>query len=129
MITLSPLNQRRWRNFRSNRRAYWSLVIFSFIFILSLFAELIANDKPILVKYRGEYFTPIFNFYPEITFGGDFKTEAVYNDPVVDCLIRTGGLGICFEEPARVIEELGSGTFDYKIEGFKKGWAFWRLHS
>ena len=125
MITLSPLNQRRWRNFRSNRRAYWSLVIFSFIFILSLFAELIANDKPILVKYRGEYFTPIFNFYPEITFGGDFKTEAVYNDPVVDCLIRTGGLGICFEEPARVIEELGSGTFDYKTEGFKKGWAFW----
>ena len=125
MITLSPLNQRRWRNFRSNRRAYWSLVIFSFIFILSLFAELIANDKPILVKYRGEYFTPIFNFYPEITFGGDFKTEAVYNDPVVDCLIRTGGLGICFEEPARVIEALGSGTFDYKTEGFKKGWAFW----
>ena len=125
MITLSPLNQRRWRNFRSNRRAYWSLIIFSFIFILSLFAELIANDKPILVKYRGEYFTPIFNFYPEITFGGDFKTEAVYNDPVVDCLIRTGGLGICFEEPDRVIEELGSGTFDYKIEGFKKGWAFW----
>ena len=125
MITLSPLNQRRWRNFRSNRRAYWSLVIFSFIFILSLFAEFIANDKPILVKYRGEYFTPIFNFYPEITFGGDFKTEAVYNDPVVDCLIRTGGLGICFEEPARVIEALGSGTFDYKTEGFKKGWAFW----
>ncbi len=74
MITLSPLNQRRWRNFRANRRAYWSLVIFGVFFVLSMFAELIANDKPILVNYRGEYYSPIFNFYPETTFGGDFKT-------------------------------------------------------
>ena len=56
MSRLSPLNQRRWRNFKSNRRAYWSLWIFSVIFGLSLFAEVIANDKPILVQYRGEYF-------------------------------------------------------------------------
>ena len=59
MSRLSPLNQRRWRNFKSNRRAYWSLWIFSVIFGLSLFAEVIANDKPILGEYRGEYFTPM----------------------------------------------------------------------
>ena len=82
-MNLSPLGQRRWRNFRANRRAFWSLIIFTVIFVLSLFAEFIANDKPFFVKYRGEFYTPLFSFYPETTFGGDFKTEAVYNDPVV----------------------------------------------
>ena len=80
-MALSPLNQRRWRNFRRNGRAFWSLIIFSVLFGLSLFAEFIANDKPILVKYRGEFYTPIFNFYPETEFGGDFQTEAIYRDP------------------------------------------------
>ena len=55
-MQISALNRRRWRNFRANKRAYWSLVIFSICFFISLLAELIANDKPILVKYRGEYF-------------------------------------------------------------------------
>ena len=62
MLTLSPLNQRRCRNFRRNRRAYWSLIIFAVLFGLSLMAEFIANEKPILVQYRGEYYTPIFSF-------------------------------------------------------------------
>ena len=75
---LSPLNQRRWRNFTRNRRAYWSLVIFTVLFVVSLFAEFIANDKPILVKYQGEYYTPIFKFYPETAFGGDLPIEAQY---------------------------------------------------
>ena len=79
IMALSALNQRRLSNFRANRRAYWSLIIFMFFFVLSLFAEFLANDKPILVKYHGDYFTPIFNFYPETQFGGDFKTEAVYH--------------------------------------------------
>ena len=79
-MTLSPLNQRRWRNFKRNRRAYWSAVIFAVLFGLSLFAEFIANDKPILVSYRGETYMPIFRFYPETQFGGDFATEAVYAD-------------------------------------------------
>ena len=73
---LSPLNQRRWRNFKRNRRAYWSLIIFSILFGLSLFAEFIANNKPILVKHQGEYYMPIFNFYPETAFGGDLRIEA-----------------------------------------------------
>ncbi len=120
---LSPLNQRRWRNFRNNRRAFWSLWIFSVLFGISLFAEFIANDKPILVQYRGEYFTPIFNHYPETTFGGDFQTEAVYRDPEVQCLIVSGGLDTCFDDPEDVIEQAGSGMVDG--EPIEKGWALW----
>ena len=74
---LSPLNQRRWRNFKRNRRAFWSLWIFAVLFGISLFAEFVANDKPILINYRGDFYMPIFNFYPETAFGGDFQTEAV----------------------------------------------------
>lgn len=70
-LTLSPLNQRRWRNFRANRRATWSLILFGILFVLTLFAELLANDRPILVSYRGELYAPVFRFYPETTFGGD----------------------------------------------------------
>ena len=62
-MALSPLNARRWRNFKRNRRALWSLVIFSVLFGLSLFAELLANDKPLLVSYRGELRSPIVSFY------------------------------------------------------------------
>ena len=54
-MALSPLNQRRWRNFKANRRAYWSLIIFSVLFGVSLFAEVLANDRPLLVNYRGEW--------------------------------------------------------------------------
>ena len=93
---LSPLNQRRWRNFRRNRRAYWSLIIFSVIFFISLFAEFLANDKPILVKYQGEYYVPIFNFYPETTFGGDLPIEAQYQYEDIECLIVTGGVIDCY---------------------------------
>ena len=94
-MRLSPLNRRRWRNFRANRRAYWSLWIFAVVFGLSLFAELLANDRPIVVSYRGALHFPVFRFYPETTFGGDFKTEAIYADPAVQCLIRTGGRPSC----------------------------------
>ena len=126
-MKLSPLGQRRWRNFRANRRAFWSLIIFTVIFVLSLFAEFIANDKPFFVKYRGEFYTPLFSFYPETTFGGDFKTEAVYNDPVVKCLIRSGGLEICFDTPGEVIDQIDEGLFDDTNEGYYKGWSLWPL--
>ncbi|WP_206050341.1 ABC transporter permease [Oceaniglobus ichthyenteri] len=120
---LSPLNQRRWRNFKRNRRALVSLWIFSVIFVLSLFAEFIANDKPMLVQYRGEYFTPVFNFYPETAFGGDFQTEAVYGDPEVRCLIRTGGLEDCFDDPDGLIAKVDAGE---TLDGdFAKGWMLW----
>src|SRR6056297_1627407 len=110
MIRLSPLNRRRWRNFRRNRRAFWSLIVFSILFTISLFAEFVANDRPILVQYRGEYFTPIFSFYPETAFGGDFETEAIYRDPEVECLIVSGGLDICFDDPGGVISDAGDGV-------------------
>ena len=124
-FALSPLNQRRWNNFKSNRRAFWSLVVFSVLFGLSLFAEFIANDKPILVQYRGEYYAPIFQFYPETAFGGDFKTEAVYRDPEVKCLIRSGGIEDCFDDPDGIIAAIDAGGFGIGDDGFHKGWALW----
>ncbi|MEX3316510.1 ABC transporter permease [Sulfitobacter sp. PS-8MA] len=122
-MALSPLNQRRWRNFTANRRAYWSLWIFAILFGISLFAEFVANDKPILVNYRGEYFTPIFNFYPETAFGGDFQTEAAYRDPEVQCLIATGGLDLCFDDPEGYILDAEDG--EVEGEAIEKGWALW----
>ncbi|SDX49541.1 microcin C transport system permease protein [Ruegeria halocynthiae] len=124
-MALSPLNQRRWRNFRRNGRAFWSLIVFSILFGLSLFAEFIANDKPILVNYRGEFYTPVFNFYAETEFGGDFQTEAIYRDPEVKCLIDSGGLEECFDDPEGIIDEIRAGTFE--AEGFERGWAVWPL--
>ncbi|SEL60854.1 microcin C transport system permease protein [Roseovarius azorensis] len=123
MIRLSPLNQRRWRNFRRNRRAFWSLVIFSVIFTITLFAEFVANDKPILVQYRGDYYMPIFRFYPETAFGGDFETEAIYRDPEVQCLIASGGLDICFDDPEGVIADAADGVVGGEV--IEKGWAIW----
>ncbi len=70
-FALSPLNQRRWASFKANRRGYWSLWLFLVLFILSLFAEFIANDKPVILSFKGEYYFPIFHNYPEETFLGD----------------------------------------------------------
>lgn len=79
--TLTPLNRRRWQNFKSNRRGYWSLVIFLVLFVMSLFAEFIANDRPLLVRYKGEMLYPVFVDYPEQKFGG-FLAVTDYKDPV-----------------------------------------------
>lgn len=90
MSGLSPA-QRSWLRFKSNRRGYISLWIFSILFVLCFFAEILSNDKPLLVKYEGEYFFPVLNAYPETTFGGDFETEADYTDDFVrDQLTREG---------------------------------------
>lgn len=122
-MALSPLNQRRLRNFKRNRRALWSLWIFSGLFFLSLFAEFLANEKPIMVSYRGEIRMPVFQFYPETAFGGDFKTEAIYRDPEVECLIVSGGLGTCFDDPDGVIEDSQDGIVDG--QPIEKGWTIW----
>ena len=122
-MALSPLNARRWRNFRRNGRAFWSLIVFSILFGLSLFAEFLANDKPILVSYRGDYYTPIFNFYAETDFGGDFQTEAAYRDVEVRCLIATGGLDACFDTPEDLIASAEAGTVD--DPDFARGWMIW----
>ncbi|MGF1561200.1 MAG: ABC transporter permease [Geminicoccaceae bacterium] len=90
-FTLNPINARRFANFRANRRGWWSLHIFMALFVVALFAELIANDKPLLVVYDGGLYTPVFVSYPETTFGGDFPTEADYRDPFVAELINEQG--------------------------------------
>lgn len=87
----NPVYERQWRAFKSNRRGYVSLWLFSVLFILSLGAELIANDKPLLVSYQNELYTPVFKLYPETTFGGFFDTEADYRDPFVAELIENDG--------------------------------------
>jgi microcin C transport system permease protein len=89
-LTLSPLNQRRWQKFKSNRRGYWSLIAFAALFVVTLFAELIANDKPILVRYKGETYYPVFAYYPESTFGG-FRAITDYKDPEIETEIRDNG--------------------------------------
>ncbi len=83
----SPLNKRRWQNFKSNRRGYWSFWIFLVLFFVSLFAELIANDRPFLIKFDGKLYFPAFINYSETTFGGDFETSADYRDPYLQKLI------------------------------------------
>jgi len=88
---LSPLTRRRLHNFRANRRGYWSLWVFLVLFVVSLFAELIANDRPLVVLYAGRFYFPVFVAYPETTFGGTFPTEADYRDPAVARLIRAKG--------------------------------------
>lgn len=90
-LSLSPLNRRRWQNFKSNRRGYWSFWIFSFLFLISLFAELIANDRPFLIKFDGKLYFPAFVNYSETTFGGDFETSADYRDPYLQKLIAEKG--------------------------------------
>ncbi len=90
-MKLSAINQRRLENFKANRRGYWSMVLFLSLFVISLFAELVANDKPLLISYKDELYTPFLVSYPETAFGGDFETEADYRDPFVTELIEEEG--------------------------------------
>ncbi|HEQ71997.1 MAG TPA: ABC transporter permease [Spirochaetia bacterium] len=88
---LSPLTRRRLAGFKANRRAFVSLWILLGIFVLSLGAEFIANDRPLVVSYRGRLYFPVFADFPETTFGGEFHTTAHYRDPYVESLIEEHG--------------------------------------
>ncbi|WP_339634111.1 ABC transporter permease [uncultured Sneathiella sp.] len=90
-MQLSAINQRRLKNFKANRRGYWSMVLFVLLFMISLFAEVIANDKPLVVSYKDQLYFPFLIAYPETAFGGDFETEADYRDPFVADLINEDG--------------------------------------
>ncbi|MGL4438985.1 MAG: ABC transporter permease, partial [Bosea sp. (in: a-proteobacteria)] len=90
---LTPINQRRLSNFTANKRGYWSLIIFMVLFVLCLFAELIANDRPIFVSYKGEFLVPIAVDYPEEKFGG-FLARTDYRDPVIAKEIAANGFAI-----------------------------------
>ncbi|WP_417532704.1 ABC transporter permease [Marinobacterium stanieri] len=90
-MRLSPIQQRRWDSFRRNRRGYWSLWIFATLFLLSLVAELIANDQPILIQHDNQYFVPVLEEYTEVDFGGEFALPADYRDPYLQEIIEEDG--------------------------------------
>lgn len=92
----SPLAQRRWQRFKAHKRGLVSLWIFSALFFVTLGAELIANDKPLLIRYEGRFYVPLFNTYPETLFGGDFATEADYKDPLILNNLRRGENWVLF---------------------------------
>ena len=124
LFTLSPLGQRRWRNFKANRRAFWSLWIFVVLYGVSLCAELVANDMPILVRHKGTFYTPVTSFYPETTFGGDLRTQANYATVEVQCLIVAAGSLDCWDDPEGIMTEaqtLGTAAG----EPVQAGWILW----
>ncbi|HUG36889.1 MAG TPA: ABC transporter permease [Candidatus Limnocylindrales bacterium] len=88
---MKPLTRRRLRNFRANRRGYWATWIFLVLFVTSLGAELIANDRPLLVRHAGGFYVPALRVYPETAFGGELPTEADYRDPYLRGLIAARG--------------------------------------
>lgn len=90
-LNLSPLNRRRLNNFKANRRGYWSFWLFLALFILSLFAEFIANEKPLLIVDRGQVFTPVFADYDETDLGGDLPGPANFRDPYLTKLLADRG--------------------------------------
>ena len=89
-VHVSP-RMRAWRRFRKNRLGFWSLVLFLTMVILSLFAEVISNDRPLVVRYDGQFYFPLVKSYPETTFGGDFLTETDYLDPFIKQQLTKGG--------------------------------------
>ncbi len=92
MSEISPSPSRRaWLRFKRNRLGYWSLVLFCVLFVLSLGAELISNDKPLLARYNGQWYVPILQNVPETAFGGDFQTPTDYLDPFIRQQFRQPG--------------------------------------
>lgn len=87
----NPIHQQRLKRFKSNKRGYYSLIIFLFLYTLTLLSDFIANDRPLWIEYKGQSYFPIFNTYPETVFGGDFETEANYRDPYLQKLIQENG--------------------------------------
>lgn len=88
---MSPMLQQGIQRFKQNRLGFFCLIIFLIVFVLSSMAELIANDKPLLVRYQQHFYFPVVKSYPETTFGGVFETEADYRDPAVQQMINAYG--------------------------------------
>jgi microcin C transport system permease protein len=110
-VTLSPLARRRLAAFRANRRGHWSLWVFLALFGLSLGAEALANDRPLLVRYDGRFYVPVLRAYPETAFGGVLPTEAAYRDPAVRRLIEARGFILWPPVPYRY------DTIDWELAG------------
>src|SRR5947209_6958330 len=88
---ITPLTRRRIENFKANRRGFWSLWLFLALFAVTLFAEFIANDRPLLIRYDGAWYTPVFRDYPETTFGGFLPSTADFSDPAVVQIVQEKG--------------------------------------
>lgn len=124
-MALTPLQRRRLASFRANGRAFWSFWIFLVLFLVTLAAEFVANDRPLLVRFDGQLFVPVLRFYSEADFGGEFQTEAEYTAPEVQCLIRTGGTQACLDDPDGIMAELAEkGTADGQPVA-RPGWILW----
>lgn len=106
---MNPITQRRLYQFKSNKRGYYSFLIFLGIFFITLFAEFIANDRPLVVCYRGDFYFPVFKNYPETNFGGTFETTANYRDPYVKNLINSNGYMVSAPIP------FGINTVNYAL--------------
>ena len=88
---MTPLNRRRFALFKANKRAFGALIVFGFLFVVSLFAEILANDKPLIVRYKGQMYFPMVHMYTDADFGGLLPTEADYKDPFTRNEIETNG--------------------------------------
>ena len=87
-MNFSPLTKRRFKNFKANKRGAIATITFCFLFLISIFAEFIANDKPILLVFDNKVYFPVFQEISETFYGGEFETEADYKDPFVKNLIN-----------------------------------------
>ena len=105
--SLSP-GRRAWLRFKRNRLGYWSLLVFAAVVLLSLAAEVLSNDRPLVVRYQGQTYFPILKNYPETTFGGDFPTPADYLDPYIRDKLTSGGNWALYAP-----NPYGSGTLNY----------------
>ena len=111
-LAFSPLTRRRWTNFQANKRGYWSLCLFLALFTVTLFAEVIANDKPLVIRFEDRFYFPLFETYAETEFGGVFETEADYTERVVQNLITDAGGWMVWP-----LVRFSYDTIDYDLPG------------
>jgi microcin C transport system permease protein len=124
-MRLTAIQRRRLANFKANRRAFFSLWIFLALFLVTLCAEFVANDRPLVVRFQGQLYFPALAFHSEADFGGEFATEAEYVAPEVRCLIRTGGVEACLDDPEGIYREaVGTGTAGGQPIA-QPGWMLW----
>lgn len=106
-VSVSP-GRRAWQRFKRNRLGFWSLVVFCTLVLVSLAAELVSNDRPLLVRYEGQFYVPMLKDYPETTFGGDFPTPTDYLDPYIQQRLSSGGNWALY-----TLNRYGANTLNY----------------
>lgn len=126
--SLSP-RRRAWLRFRANRRGAISLWIFAVMFGVSLIAEVVSNDKPLVARYEGQWYFPLLHVYPETTFGGDFRTATDYLDPFIREQLAEGdnwaltALGVVVGVTAGAVQGYFGGRVDLAFQRFIEVWS------